>query len=46
MLTTIAANFAELERIREESEARLEEVEGEPIPVVFGMLGFEAPPAR
>lgn len=43
MTTTIAANFAELERIRKEAEARLSETEGECIPVTFGMLGFESP---
>jgi hypothetical protein len=43
MTTTLAANFGELERIREESEARLAETEGEPIPATFGMLGFESP---
>ncbi|MBS1842940.1 MAG: hypothetical protein JST53_00855 [Actinobacteria bacterium] len=43
MTTTIAANFAELERIREESEARLTETEGESIPATFAMLGFESP---
>jgi hypothetical protein len=43
MVTTIAANFAELERIREESEARLSETEDSGIPTTFGMLGFESP---
>jgi hypothetical protein len=45
MTTTLAANYAELERIREESEARLEEVEGDPIPATFAMLGFQSPPS-
>jgi hypothetical protein len=45
MTTTIAANFAELERIRGESEARLEESGATPTPVTFGMLGFESPPS-
>jgi hypothetical protein len=43
MTTTIAANFAELERIRLESEARLGETGATPIPATFGMLGFESP---
>jgi hypothetical protein len=42
MKTTIAANFAELERIRVESEARLEEGVEKAIPVLFSMMGFEA----
>jgi acyl-CoA reductase-like NAD-dependent aldehyde dehydrogenase len=43
MTTTIAANYAELERIRQESEARLQETEGEAIPATFAMLGYESP---
>ena len=43
MTTTIAANFAELERIREDSEARLEESGEAPTPATFAMLGFERP---
>jgi hypothetical protein len=47
MRTTVAANFAELERIREESEARIGEgAGGEPVPytpATFAMLGFEKP---
>ncbi len=45
MTTTIAANYAELERIREEAEARLGESGAAPIPATFGMLGFESPPS-
>jgi hypothetical protein len=43
MNATIAANFAELERIREESEARLEESDEPATPASFAMLGFEKP---
>jgi hypothetical protein len=43
MTTTIVANFAELERIRIDAEARLNETETEPIPATFAMLGFESP---
>ncbi|MBS1886313.1 MAG: hypothetical protein JSU06_03905 [Actinobacteria bacterium] len=46
MTETLAANFAELERIREESEVRLAEGEGEVIPATFGMLGFQSPPTN
>lgn len=46
MTTTIAANYAELERIRQDSEARLAETEEPAIPTTFAMLGFESPPPR
>lgn len=44
MITTISANFAELEQIRQDAEARLAETDGDPIPATFAMLGFESPP--
>jgi hypothetical protein len=43
MITTIATSYAELEQIREDSEARLSETEGKAIPATFAMLGFESP---
>ncbi len=43
MVSTLAANYAELERIREEAEARLEETSEEPINATFSMFGFESP---
>jgi len=48
MTATITASYAELEQIREDSEARLAEADGidggeTPIPVTFGMMGFESP---
>jgi hypothetical protein len=43
MNATIAANYAELERIREDAEARLEETGEEPINTTFSMFGFESP---
>ena len=44
MTTTIAA-FAELEQIRKDSEARLEETGGEAIPTTFALMGYESPPS-
>lgn len=44
MITTISANFAALEQIRQDAEARLAETDGDPIPATFAMLGFESPP--
>jgi hypothetical protein len=43
MIATIAANYAELEAIREDAEARLEESGAEPINATFSMFGFESP---
>jgi hypothetical protein len=37
--------YAELERIREDSEARLKETGEKGIPTTYAMLGFESPPA-
>ena len=43
MATTLAANFAECEQIRQDAEARLEETEEEGIKATFAMAGFEMP---
>jgi hypothetical protein len=43
MVATIAANYARLEIIREDAEARLEETGEEPINATFSMFGFESP---
>jgi DNA-binding transcriptional ArsR family regulator len=43
MVSVIAANYAKLEAIREDAEARLEETGEEPINATFGMMGFESP---
>ena len=44
MTEAIRTNYESLERIREESEARLQKTDGEPIPVTYGVVGFESPP--
>jgi hypothetical protein len=46
MITTISANFAELEQIRQDAEARLAETEGEAVSATFAVLGFESPPVK
>lgn len=43
MQAALMANYAELEKIREDSEARLEESGRTPIPATFALLGFESP---
>jgi DNA-binding transcriptional ArsR family regulator len=35
---------AEVQTIQRDSEARLSETDAEPVPVTYGMLGFESPP--
>lgn len=46
MLEFIVERYPEMERIREESEARVEESGEPPIPITFAMLGYESPPAK
>lgn len=43
MVTTLTANFGELEQIRQESEARLEERGEDGVPATFAVMGFERP---
>jgi hypothetical protein len=43
MVATIEANYAELETIREDAEARLAETGEDGINTTFGMVGFESP---
>jgi hypothetical protein len=42
----IIASYAELERIREDAEARLQETGEKGVPTTFAMLGYESPPAQ
>ena len=44
MTAAMAANYAELERIRENAEARLEGTGEEGIPTAFSQMGFESAP--
>jgi hypothetical protein len=43
MNSTLAANFAECEQIRQDAEARLEETDEKGIKATFAMAGFERP---
>lgn len=43
-MAAIAANYAELEQIRQDAEARLKEAESPSIPTTFATLAFESPP--
>ena len=46
MLEFIVERYPEMERIREESEARVQESGEPPIPITFAMLGYESPAAK
>lgn len=43
MVTTLTANYGELEQIRKDAEARLEEQGEEGVPATFAVMGFERP---